>query len=248
MLLTGYGIREWGTALAATAALAIPSALAGWWPVAAVAVLAFVAVAWFFRDPMGRRPASDAPLDLASPADGRVSAVLRSPSHEGVGGGPAVVVRIFLSVLDVHVNRMPAAVEVVGCDHRPGRYLDARTEASATLNESNLVRLRLEDGRPLGVKQISGAIARRIVCPISAGDRFDRGERFGMIKIGSTTELVVPDEPGLEVLVAPGDRVVGGVSILARMPAAPAVPSATSDQAATSQSPSSQPPPVSSGH
>ncbi|MHC4833551.1 MAG: phosphatidylserine decarboxylase, partial [Planctomycetota bacterium] len=120
--------------------------------------------------------------------------------------------------------------------------LDARTEASATLNESNLVRLRLDDGRLVGVKQISGAIARRIVCPIRIGQRFDRGERFGMIKVGSTTELVVPDGSGVEVLVAPGDRVVGGVTILVRLPDASAA------QAAMSQSPSSQPPPVSSGH
>jgi len=220
MLLTGYGIREWGTALAAAVAVAIPSFLAGWWPVTALAVVSFAAIAWFFRDPLGRRPATWAPLDLASPADGRVSAVLRVAEHAATAGRPAVVVRIFLSVLDVHVNRMPAAVEVLGCDHRPGRYLDARTEASATLNESNLVRLRLGDGRPIGVKQISGAIARRIVCPIEAGHRFERGERFGMIKVGSTTELVVPDEVGVEVLVAPGDRVVGGVTILVRMPPA----------------------------
>lgn len=218
MLLTGYGIREWGVAAAIAASVAIPSQLAGWWPVTLLAALAFLAVAWFFRDPLGRRPATDSPLDLASPADGRVSAVLRVAEHEAVGGGPAVVVRIFLSVLDVHVNRMPAAVEVLGCDHRPGRYLDARTVESATLNESNLIRLRLEDGRRLGVKQISGAIARRIVCPIETGDRFARGERFGMIKVGSTTELVVPDETGVEVLVAPGDRVVGGVTILIRLP------------------------------
>jgi phosphatidylserine decarboxylase len=242
MLLTGYGVREWATASAAAVAVAVPSFLAGWWPVSATAVLAFVAVAWFFRDPLGRRPATASPGDLVSPADGRVSAVLRMPSHEATGGAPAVVVRIFLSVLDVHVNRMPAAVEVLGCEHRPGRYLDARTEASATLNESNLVRLRLDDGRLVGVKQISGAIARRIVCPIRMGQRFDRGERFGMIKVGSTTELVVPDGSGVEVLVAPGDRVVGGVTILVRLP------DASTAQAAMSQSPSSQPPPVSSGH
>jgi phosphatidylserine decarboxylase len=218
LLLTGYGVREWATVLAASIAVAVPSFLAGWWPLAGFAIIAFAATAWFFRDPMGRRPATDSPLDLASPADGRISAVLRVPDHEATEGEPAIVVRIFLSVLDVHVNRMPASVEVLGCEHRPGRYLDARTEASATLNESNLVRLRLDDGRPIGVKQISGAIARRIVCPIAAGDRFARGQRFGMIKVGSTTELVVPDRGDVEVLVAVGDRVVGGVTILVRLP------------------------------
>ncbi len=91
---------------------------------------------------------------MVSPADGVVSAVFRDEQHEAVGG-PAVVVRIFLSVLDVHVNRSPADAEVVRLEHRPGRYLDARTEASATLNESNLIVMKLPDGRPFGIKQIS---------------------------------------------------------------------------------------------
>jgi phosphatidylserine decarboxylase len=145
-----------------------------------------------------------------------VSAVFRDERHEAVGG-PAVVVRIFLSVLDVHVNRSPADAEVVRLEHRPGRYLDARTEASATLNESNLIVLKLVDGRPIGVKQISGAIARRIVCPLEPGARLARGERFGMIKVGSTTELILPDPDRVETLVKVGDRVVGGVTILARI-------------------------------
>ncbi|MGA1516534.1 MAG: phosphatidylserine decarboxylase, partial [Phycisphaerales bacterium] len=87
----------------------------------------------------------------------------------------------------------------------------------ATLNESNLIVLKLVDGRPIGVKQISGAIARRIVCPLEPGARLARGERFGMIKVGSTTELILPDPDRVETLVKVGDRVVGGVTTLARI-------------------------------
>jgi len=217
VILSGYGRREWLIALLVAAVLGTSSALIGWWPVSVVAAMGFLAVAWFFRDPLGRRPAEDSPRAMVSPADGKISAVFREEAHEALDGAPALVVRIFLSVLDVHINRAPAACSVRWTRHRPGRYLDARTEASARLNESMLISLELEDGRPIGVKQISGAIARRIVCPISPGDRLGRGARFGMIKFGSTTELILPDPDGVEVLVAVGDRVVGGVTILARI-------------------------------
>jgi phosphatidylserine decarboxylase len=220
VILSGYGRREWLTALLAAVALGIPAGLLGWWPMVAIVALAFGATAWFFRDPLGRRPADESPLAMVSPADGCVSAVLREGSHEALDGAPAVVVRIFLSVLDVHINRSPAACRVRWARHRPGRYLDARTEASARLNESMLISLRLEDGRPIGVKQISGAIARRIVCPLEPQAELRRGERFGMIKFGSTTELILPDEEGVEIAVKVGDRVVGGVTTLARIPAA----------------------------
>lgn len=218
MLLTRYGIREWSIAIAASLALGIPSALLGWWPIAVLAGLLLLATVWFFRDPPGRVPAAADPLAMASPADGVVSAIVRESNHSATGG-EAVVIRIFLSVLDVHVNRAPASGEVIRLEHRPGRYLDARSEASARLNESNLVVMKLDDGRHLGIKQISGAIARRIVCPLQSGQRLERGQRFGMIKVGSTTELVLPDPDRVEVLVKTGQRVVGGVTILARMPA-----------------------------
>ncbi|MEC9233660.1 MAG: phosphatidylserine decarboxylase, partial [Planctomycetota bacterium] len=102
-----------------------------------------------------------------------------------------------------------------------GKYLDARTEESAKVNESNLVLLSMESGEPFGVRQVSGAIARRIVCPISSGDTLDRAQRFGMIKFGSTTELILPDRgaEGPQVRVAVGDRVRGGVTILASVEA-----------------------------
>ena len=216
MLLTHHGRREWGFATAVLVLLGVPAVVLGWWWALVPLGLGWIAVAGFFRDPLGRRPASDDPRDLVSPADGRISAIEHVDAHEATDDGPAVVIRIFLSVLDVHLNRSPADAVVESINHRPGRYLDARSEESARVNESNLIRLRLDDGTPIGVRQVSGAIARRIVCPLAPGDRLRRAARFGMIKFGSTTELVVPAEPGLEVLVSVGDRTTGGVTILAR--------------------------------
>lgn len=216
MLLTGYGLKVWLTILVVSLFLALASAWWGqWWAVGLVAVVC-LALLSFFRDPLGRRPASDDPRDFVSPADGTVSAVFVADSHPATGGGPALVVRIFLSVLNVHVNRSPAEGEVVAVTHTPGKFLDARTEESAKVNESNLIVLRLGSGTTIGVRQVSGAIARRIVCPLAVGARLARAERFGMITFGSTTELILPHPDRSKPLVAKGDTVTGGVTILAR--------------------------------
>lgn len=216
MLLTRYGLREW---MIITLAAALPAAAGvffGWWWLTAVAVVVWLALASFFRDPLGRKPATDDPRDLVSPADGLVSAVLEVAEHPSTNG-PATIVRIYLSVFDVHINRMPCACEVLGTIHTPGKYLDVRIEESAKVNESMVTRLRSAGGVLLGVKQISGKVARHIVCPVEAGQRFERGERFGMIKFGSTTELVVPTAEIEKICVSRGDRVKGGVTILARL-------------------------------
>ena len=189
----------------------------GWWWMAIPIGILWIAVAGFFRDPLGRRPRNNDPDAMISPADGRVSAVFQAPEHEATNGEPALVVRIFLSVLDVHLNRSPCDGTVRSITHRPGRYLDARSEESAKVNESNLIVLERPNGDPVGIRQVSGAIARRIVCPLNTGDELKRGHRFGMIKFGSTTELIVPDRDGNKTLVSVGDRVCGGVDILVEL-------------------------------
>jgi phosphatidylserine decarboxylase len=216
MLLTGYGLREWLTILVFGLIAAGATAWFGWWWAVGLVVVVVLALLSFFRDPLGRRPASDDPRDFISPADGVVSAVFETVAHEATGGRPAVVIRIFLSVFNVHVNRSPAEGEVVEVVHRPGKHLDARTEESAIVNESNLVVLRLGSGDTIGVRQVAGRIARRIVCPIAKGAKLARGERYGMIKFGSTTELILPHPAKTAVRVRKGDRVTGGVTILAR--------------------------------
>ncbi len=216
MLLTRYGIREWMIITLAAAAIAAAGVFFGWWWLVGVAAVAWLALASFFRDPLFRKPATEDPRDLVSPADGLVSAVVEVEEHPSTVG-PATIVRIYLSVLDVHVNRAPCEATVLNTVHTPGKYLDVRIEESAKVNESLVMRLLSPGGINLGVKQISGKIARRIVCPVEAGQRLGRGERYGMIKFGSTTELVVPTSELEKVCVSKGERVTGGVTVLVRM-------------------------------
>lgn len=233
MRLTPYGIREWLSVTLACGGAAVVLVWLGWLWALLPAALIWLAVAWFFRDPT-RRPRADlAPEDLLSPADGRVSAVERVERHEATGG-PALVIRIFLSVLNVHVNRAPADGEVLALAYAPGRFLDARTEASARENESNLITMRLETGETIGVRQVAGKVARRIVCPLTVGRRLARGERFGMIKFGSTTELILPRPDDAAARVTIGQKVRGGRTVLATLPVPAGAPRATREPAAAS--------------
>lgn len=222
MPLTPYGFREWLIILVVGAALAGGAAWFGWWWATGIVIIVMLALLSFFRDPIRRVPTELDSSDMLSPADGTVSKVETVEHHEAVGG-PAVIVRIFLSVLNVHVNRSPCDGVVQSVTHRPGQYFDARTEASARFNESNLIVMKMDDGTPIGIRQVSGAVARRIVCPIKAGDRLSRGKKFGMIKFGSTTELILPHPEDVKVHVVSGDRVKGGLTILATAHRAPAV-------------------------
>ncbi len=215
MLLTRYGLREWLSATIVAGALAALFGWLGWWwAVAAVAVV-WLAVALFFRDPPRRVPDAE-PNVLLSPADGRVIGIEQLDRHEALGGA-AIVIRIFLSVLDVHVNRLPCAGEVVSLRRTRGKFLDARSPRSPVENESNLVTIRLPGGRLIGIRQIVGKIARRIVCDLEPGQRVARGERLGMIKFGSGTELILPRDLVTGVHVAEGDRVKGGLTRVATL-------------------------------
>ncbi|HMN94895.1 MAG TPA: phosphatidylserine decarboxylase [Phycisphaerales bacterium] len=215
-MLTPYGDREWSVALLIGGAAAI----AAWSIVGVLGVLlvaaAVLAALAFFRDPPRAVPVGLSAGAMLSPADGRVSKIF-DVEHHVATEGPARIVRIFLSVLDVHVNRAPCDGTVVAVVHAPGRYLDARTEESARVNESNLMIMRLRDGRRVGVRQVSGAIARRIVCAIAPGGTIGRGERYGMIKFGSTTELILPSPESVTLRVSEGDVVRGGVTLLAEL-------------------------------
>lgn len=216
MTLTPYGRREWLTItiVAAIIAVALGLLVNGWWTVP-VAVL-WVALVSFFRDPIRRIPHDLPPGTMLSPADGRVSAVKELVHHDAVDG-PALLVRIFLSVLNVHVNRAPYDGVVEQITYTPGKFLNAQTEESAEVNESNLVRIRIEGDETIGLRQVSGMIARRIVCPLKVGDRVERGAKFGMIKFGSTAELILPRPAHVRVHVKKGDRVRGGITKLATL-------------------------------
>lgn len=182
-----------------------------------IAVLAgagAIAVLLFFRDPPRRGP--EIPGAIWSPADGKVVAVEPNEDSER-GPVPGVTIAIFLSVLDVHVNRAPCAGVVRAVRYRRGKFLDARHPECGVKNESNAVHMEIEDGREVVVRQIAGLIARRIVCRAGQGRRLARGERFGLIRFGSRTELYLP--PEAQVRVSPGDRVAGGRTLVAVLPA-----------------------------
>lgn len=166
----------------------------------------------FFRDFPRTAPAQA--HEVISPADGTVVAVeslAESPHYDG----PSTRISIFMSVFNVHVNRAPFDGTVRDVRYAPGAYKNAMKPESSQVNESNALWLDTERGL-ITVRQISGAIARRIVCRAEPGTRLERGERFGMIKFGSRVEVYLP--PEVEPLVAPGDKPRAGVTILARFP------------------------------
>jgi phosphatidylserine decarboxylase len=204
-----------------------PDALrvAGWLVVTALAVIGLLIV-WFFRDP--HRVVPTAPGQVVAPADGLIVAI-DDLDHDEFVGGPAVQIGIFLSIFNVHLNRAPVAGRVVGLRYKPGKYLNALRAASARENEQLALRLQETTApyRRYVVRQITGAIARRIVCWLKPGDGLARGERFGMIKLGSRTELVLPREAGLAIRARIGDKVRAGATVLAEYGPAPAGPEAT---------------------
>lgn len=225
MTLTRYGLREWlgggGIALGLFSLglfFGLHGNIAGWF-LAAVAGLGWLALAAFFRVPHRTIPSD--PTTLLSPADGVVKDIETLCDHdiEPFAGQPLVRIGIFLSVLDVHVNRAPADMNVTWRRYKKGRYLDARNPRCAKENESltiagfaSLDRERI----PLAVRQISGAIARRIVCEAEPGAALQRGAIYGMIKFGSRTELYFPAEPHIQPTVQLGDTVRSGTTVLAR--------------------------------
>lgn len=204
--------------------LVIAAALAYLWvPLAVPPLVIFGLVVWFFRDPA--RPAPEEMGTVVSPADGKIVQIedVNDPTI-----GPAIQVGIFLSIFNVHVNRASLPGQVVAVKYRPGKFLNALRPESARENENLDVVLKLEHeetfenhgdsppARLLRIRQITGQFARRIVCWVRTGDVLRRGEAFGMIKLGSRTELVIPKTDGLEVCVSIGEKVKAGTTVMAK--------------------------------
>ncbi|MGA8532449.1 MAG: phosphatidylserine decarboxylase, partial [Acidobacteriaceae bacterium] len=164
------------------------------------------------RDP--KRAIPQEPGLVVSPADGKVTEVARVSTP----AGGLLRISIFLSVFDVHVNRSPVAGILREVRYKKGQYLNAMNPASAEHNEQNLARMECDDGTQVSFIQIAGLLARRIVFNKKVGDVLERGERVGLIKFGSRTDVLLPDYA--EPLVKPGDRVRGGSSVIARLPEA----------------------------
>lgn len=208
-----------GGCLGAAAVLFLAAALASGAVATALLVLATASLVGagffvnFFRDPHRETPCGEALV--VSPADGKVIAVERDGVEPRFLRGPAAKISVFMSPLDVHVNRAPVDGEVVAVHYNPGKYFAAFSEKASLDNEQNAVVMRAADGRLLVFVQIAGFIARRIVCRVAAGDRCRRGQRVGMIKLGSRVDIYVPGRVTLRV--GPGDRVTAGVTVLGEL-------------------------------
>jgi phosphatidylserine decarboxylase len=190
-------------------ALILVAALLAWLTVPALAVVPLLLAAfflWFFRDPERRIPAIQGAI--VSPADGKVTDI----STVQLDGEPRTRISIFLNVFNVHVNRSPASGVIEEVRYQKGKFGNAMGAVSAEQNEQNIVTLRSDAGVVV-FKQIAGLLARRIVFTKKVGDRLERGERVGLIKFGSRTDVIFPANAEMKVRV--GDMVKGGSSVLA---------------------------------
>jgi len=186
------------------------AALVAWLAGPAFAILPLLFAAFFlqfFRDPHRRIP--DEPGGLVSAADGKVTDIstFETPT------GPRTRISVFLNVFDVHVNRSPVSGVIREIEYRKGKFRNAMGGESADVNEQNIVTIASDDGQTVIMKQIAGLLARRIVFNKSVGDRVERGERVGMIKFGSRTDVIF--DAGATVRLQVGDRVKGGSTVLA---------------------------------
>lgn len=175
-------------------------------------------LAWFFREP--RRVTPTRTGIAVAPADGTVSHIVSAvPPAELDLAGEMLRISVFLSVFDVHVQRVPVSGEVLRAAYRPGAFLSADLDKASEDNERNSLLLRGVDGHEVVVTQIAGLVARRIVCQLSEGDKVVAGATYGLIRFGSRVDLYVP--AGSRVLVEPGQRTIGGETVLAELPNGP---------------------------
>jgi len=166
-------------------------------------------VVFFFRDP--DRVVLERPDIIVSPADGKIIAIEEIANHPFVGDS-VIKISIFLSVFDVHINRVPVSGVVEYVDYNPGKFFAAFLDKASELNERTDIGIITESGQKIACRQIAGLIARRIVCRLGPGDHVVAGDRFGMIRFGSRTEMFLPLDTRIDVKL--GDHVSGGSSVI----------------------------------
>lgn len=206
-----YGIRELAASTVLFAAISVLVFL--WSP--RFALLPFIglcAVLYFFRDPERRIPEGEE--KILAPADGKIKDISETIEKDFLGKS-ATRIGIALSILNVHVNRAPCDGEIAFIKYTPGKFHNAFGKKASSENENNLIGISndLVDGG-IAVKQIAGAVARRIVCDCNLDERVKRGQRIGMIKFGSRTELFIPTDVDFEIMVKPGDKVKAGQTVI----------------------------------
>ncbi|HYC04444.1 MAG TPA: phosphatidylserine decarboxylase [Azospirillaceae bacterium] len=216
--------------MSALKTVVVPVNRAGWPFIAAFAIVSvllmsvseplgwigLVLTAWctyFFRDP--DRVVPTRPGLVVSPADGMVQMITRAvpPPELGMGEEALTRVSIFLNVFNVHINRVPVAGTIHTARYKPGKFLNAALDKASDLNERMSVRMTTTDGRDLVFVQIAGLVARRIICDLKDGQTVLTGERFGLIRFGSRTDVYLPE--GVEPLVVVGQLMIGGETVIA---------------------------------
>jgi len=169
--------------------------------------LGFLFVTWFFRDP--ERPIPNEPNVIVSPADGKVTEIVTE--NDPINGETCTRVTIFLNVFNVHVNRVPVAGTIEDVRYNPGKFLAAFNPKASMENEQSIILINTGKVKVL-VKQIAGLIARRIICWPDKGDKYELGQRYGLIRFGSRVDILLPKSTKLSVTC--GDKVSGGRSII----------------------------------
>ena len=184
-----------------------------WSPLGWLGLVATLWCASFFRDPDRVTP-TRAGL-VISPADGTVCMVGHAvpPPELGMGAEPRMRVSVFMSVFDVHINRIPVDGTVVRVAYKPGKFLNASLDKASEDNERLGIRVAVADGREVAAVQIAGLVARRIKCDVGEGRQVEAGQRYGLIRFGSRVDVYLPD--GVAPLVAPGQRAIAGETVLA---------------------------------
>lgn len=215
MAIAREGYREIALSALVLSALGTGAWWIGSWPAAVPFGLVWLWVLSFFRDPI--RHGRFARDELCAPADGTVTEVTEL-DHYDPFDGPAVRIGIFLSLLNVHINRSPCSGRVRRRTYERGQFLDARHPESGRRNESNTLLIDPDAPMPgpIVVRQVAGMLARRIICHVREQEQMPIGARFGMIKFGSRTELIIPRRSGTEIMVKPGDKVRAGLTVIAR--------------------------------
>jgi len=202
------GIPFIGIAAFATAVFA----LLGMAVLALLGLLATFFICYFFRDPDRVTPVVDG--GVVSPADGKVIKVERLESTH-FAKGPCQRVSIFMSVFNVHVNRIPSDGRIAKIEYYPGKFFSANLDKASRLNEHNAVHLETEKGQPICFVQIAGLVARRIICRLQEGDEVIRGRRFGLICFGSRLDVYLPVDT--QITVSVGDVVSAGTSLIGKL-------------------------------
>jgi phosphatidylserine decarboxylase len=227
-MLSGYAKAEWSIILIVGLLLSIAAAVVGWWWVAPLPFLLAAVLVLFFRDPV-RKPPSQRGAVVAV-CDGRVSSIHDVAHYDGFDG-PATCVRVFMSVFDVHLNRTPCHGRVAKISEQPGKFGNTLNPQSIEDNQSvTTLLVHPAKGHPVAaVRQVAGMLARTIHNALRTGQIVQRGQRMGIIKLGSTTEIYLPAALSPDVQISPGQRVYAGQTVLATV--------ASMDGAATTTEP-----------